>query len=396
MKAKYVLLFWISAYCNAQSPEQVLQWINTAKADNLNFYYEIPFEYKGNEIVVPITIGNQEYDYIFDTGGYNCITDAIQEKNNFPVLTTQTVGSSNKIKSKINIVKVDSLTFGGLVFRDIATLQMDFSKSPTIRCIIDGGIIGASIIKNYIWQIDYPNRKIIVTDQKEKLPGLEQAMRVPVTFNSRLMPYIDMKIGGKTEKVLFDLGSATAFSMTKKTAKRYHKSKEAILIKGGSTEGANGTIQEDIHLFKASAIEIGALEYKNKPVYYTNSNNENLIGNPIIKNYIVTMNFKENELLFLPIKETPVEGWRSFGFTFDYKEDATKVATLYEGLSAEKAGLQLSDTVIAIDGKAVDCKNECECKKALAEELEQKETLRLTVMRNNTTLDIMVKKERVF
>lgn len=397
MKAKYLFLFLMAAYGNAQSPQQVLEWINTAKTENVHFYYEIPFEYKGNEIVIPVRIGRQEYDYIFDTGGYNNITDAMQEQNKYPVLTTQTVGSSNKIKSKVNIVRVDSITVGGLVFKDIAALQLDFSKSPTIRCIIDGGIIGASIIKDYIWQIDYPNRKIIVTDQKEKLQGLEGATKVAVTFNNRLMPFIDMKIGARTEKVMFDLGSATLFSMSKKTAKRHHKQKEAILIKGGSTEGANGTIQEDIHVFKAPVIGIEALEFKNKPIYYTDSNNENLIGNPIIKNYVVTLNFKEGELFLLPIKENPPEeGWKSFGFSLDYKGGKVEVATLYKGLAADRAGLQLNDQVVAIDGKAVDCSNDCDCSKMLAEELNTKEVLKMTVVRNTATIIIEVKREQVF
>jgi len=397
MKAKYFFLFLVAAYGNAQGPQQVLEWINTARADKEQFYYEIPFEYRGNEIVIRVGIGTQEYDYIFDTGGYNNITDAIQEQNHYPVLTTQTVGSSNKLKSTINIVKVDSITVGGLVFKDIAALQLDFSKSPTIRCIIDGGIIGASIIKNYIWQIDYPNRKIIVTDQKEKLQGLEQAVRVPVTFNSRLMPYIDMKIGARTEKVMFDLGSATLFSMTRKTARRYHKSKEAILIRGGSTEGANGTIREDIHLFKAPSIGIASLDFKDRPVYYTDSNNENLIGNPIIKNYVVTLNFKENELFLLPIRENPMEeGWSSFGFSMDYKDGKAVVSTLYKGLAAERGGLQLDDQVVAIDGKPIECGNECDCRKRLAEALNGKEVLKLSVVRNTVRLEMEVRKEKVF
>lgn len=142
MKTNYLVLLLLCAVSHAQSPYQVLEWINTAKADNTDFYYEIPFEYRNNEIVIEVGIGTTKYDYIFDTGGYNNITDAIQQKNNFPVLSTQTVGSSNKLKSEINIVQTDTLTIGRLIFRNVAALQLDFSKSPTIQCTINGGLIG--------------------------------------------------------------------------------------------------------------------------------------------------------------------------------------------------------------------------------------------------------------
>lgn len=68
---------------HAQKPKEVLNWINTAQTDNKKFYFEIPFAYRNDEIVIQVRIGNQTYDYIFDTGGYNNITDAIQEKKQF-------------------------------------------------------------------------------------------------------------------------------------------------------------------------------------------------------------------------------------------------------------------------------------------------------------------------
>lgn len=396
MKLLYLSLFFLSAYAYAQKPKDVLNWINTAKSENKNFYFEIPFEYRNNEIVIQVRIGNQTYDYIFDTGGYNNVTDAIQAKNNFPILTKQTVGSSNKIKKEINIVKVDSLHIGQLVFQDIAALQMNFDESPTIKCTIDGGLIGASIIKNYIWQIDYPNKKIIVTDQIGKIASLKNAIKVPVTFNNRLMPYIEAKLNGKKEKMMFDLGSSTLFSLTEKAAKK-HGIEKAITIEGGGTEGGNGIIKEPIHIINSGKIEIQDLHYSNKPVYYTSTNNESLIGNPIIKDYIVTMNFKDDEMYFLPIKETAVnEGWSTFGFTIEYSEGKSKVATLLKDSEAAKSGLQVDDEIQAIDGQKVDCIDYCQCKKTYSMLLETNNEITLDVNKNGQIQKIKLKKQKIF
>lgn len=399
MKSRIAFFFLLvtAATVYAQKPKEVLKWINTAQAINKDFYYEIPFEYRNNEIVIKVTVGNQTYDYIFDTGGYNNITDAMQGKNNFPVLTTQTVGSSNQIKTKINIVKVDTLKIGEMVFTDIAALQMNYDNSPIIKCTIDGGLIGASIIKNYAWQIDYPNKKIIVTDQFKKLPNLQNAIKLPVTFNSRLMPYLTVKINGKKEKMMFDLGSSTLFSMTDKTAMKYANPEDIVQIEGGGTEGGNGKIDEIVSVFKAGTIEIGSIKYTNKEVLFAKSSNESLIGNAIIKDYIVTMDFKEDAIYFMPVNTiTENDGWRTFGFTMEYKDGKVRVATIFKGLQADKEGLAVGDEIMFIDGKIPECNNFCECRVELGRYLLNKSKIELTIMKNGEAKEVNIAKERVF
>lgn len=381
----------------SQKPKQVLEWINTIRSDNKDFLFEIPFEYRNNQIIIQVTIGNQAYDYIFDTGGYNDITDDIQKKNNFPVLTTQTVGSSNGIKSKINLVKVDSLKIGGLVFQDIAALQMNFDNSPVIKCTINGALIGASIIKNYVWQIDFSRKKIIVSDQLSKIPFLNQAFRIPVTFNRRLMPFIEAKLDGKKETFMFDLGSSTLFSLTQKTALKYISTKQVTEINGSRSEGGNGLLVQTAKLFKADSIEIGAIKFHNKPFLYSQAGEENIIGNPIIKNFIITLNLKDDELYLFPIPGTHLtDGWNSFGFRADYTEGKVLVTTLFKELSADKAGLKINDEIIAVNGQKIECKNYCDCLITLTKMFEENTKLVLDIKNRQTTKEITVIKDKVY
>jgi hypothetical protein len=193
-------------------------------------------------IVIKVKTGSKIYDYVFDTDGYNDITDAIQVENNFPLISSRIVGSSNRLKSKVNIVRVDSLSIGDLLITNLAALQMNFLKAPSM-CGIDGALIGASIIKNFCWQIDFPNKKMIITDDFSKVKVAGTAIKVPVTFNSRLMPYIEASLDGGTEKFMFDLGSSSLVSMTGKTAKKYITDKKMIELYGGAAEGANGMVK---------------------------------------------------------------------------------------------------------------------------------------------------------
>lgn len=381
----------------SQKPKDVLKWINSVQTVNKDFYYEIPFEYRNDHIIIKVKIGNELYDYVFDTGGYNDITDEIQGKNNFPVLTKQTVGSANQLKSSVNIVKVDSLSIGELIFKDVTALQMNFENVPSM-CGINGALIGASIIKNFSWRIDFPQKKIIVTDNFSKFPDLPNTVKVPVSFNKRLMPYIEAKMDGKPDMYMFDLGSASLFSITEKTAKKYIEGKELIEIFGGTIEGGNGTVKIPVKILKANTFEIGDfVGYTNKPVVYTKLSNENLIGNPIIKDFIVTLNFKDDELYFSQIPHTKTnDGWNSFGLNIEYKSNKLVVTTIFSGLPAEKAGLNVGDEIIAIDQQALTCSSFCDCKLIIDNILRNNSSIVFSVKKDNAISQIKLTKVKIY
>jgi hypothetical protein len=381
----------------SQKPKEVLKWINKVETDNKNFYYALPFEYRNDHIIIKVKIGNEFYDYVFDTGGYNDITDEIQNKNQFPVLTKQTVGSANRLKSNVNIINVDSFRIGELVLKNIAALQMNFENVPSM-CGINGALIGASIIKNFCWRIDFPQKKIIVTDNFSKLPDLPNTVKVPVSFNERLMPYIEAKLDGQTDMYMFDLGSSSSFSITEKTAKKHIQGKELIEIFGGVIEGGNGTAKIPVNILKANAFEISdVVRYTNKPVVYTRLSNENLIGNPIIKDYIVTLNFKDNELYFSPITPAKTnDGWNSFGLNIEYISNKLVVTTIFSGLPAQKAGLNVGDEIIAIEQQPLTCRSFCECKLIIDNILQNNSDITLSVKNDNTIKEIKLTKEKIY
>ena len=178
-----VLIFCIFINLNfSQSPKEQLKLANAGTIETSNFYKEIPFNDKFGYFIIPITIGNHTYDYIFDTGGYNTLTSEIMNKNNIPSLMEVEVGSSNQIKSKIALTKIPSVNIAGINFKDVGAFNFDFDESPQIKCYTNGGLIGKSIIKNAIWQINSQTEKIIVTDNIKKLNHLDNAIRLKVKF----------------------------------------------------------------------------------------------------------------------------------------------------------------------------------------------------------------------
>ncbi|MFL9483983.1 aspartyl protease family protein [Chitinophagaceae bacterium LWZ2-11] len=396
MRLIIVTLFIVILVFNAsaQKPQQILDWVNSATALNHNFYYELPFEYKQGEIIIKAKIGDSTYNYIFDTGGYNTVTDNIAERNNLKILTKQQTGSSNLKKTTVNIVKVDDIQIGEVVFKDLAALQLNLNNLPIISCLSNGGLIGRSIIKEYIWQIDYPRRKIIITDQFDKLPNMQQAVAIPIELDKRLTPFIRIVVNGQEERCMFDLGSSQILSFPKKQGEKYLKNEKIIEIEGAGSEGVAGTLTEVVKVVNIKTLGIGAVQLNNVATT-VQTQPDILIGSPIIKNYIVTLNYARKEIYLTQLSNPELkEGLESFGFTVRYQDGNAKVFAIYKSLPADKAGLQIGDTILSIDETPLQYNDFCDCLFTSPRLLENKNEVTLVVLKKGKEETIKLKKEK--
>jgi Aspartyl protease/PDZ domain len=388
-------LAFTHAYPQLQVAGDILKLMNNVMPESSGFYYEIPFEYPG-EIILKAEVRGKTYDFLFDTGGYTMIDAALVQDNDLAILGRQLLNSTNGLVKETEIVEAGSITIGGLSFNNVAAYCIDLANSPKLDCMVDGGIIGSAIIQNYIWQIDYPNRKIIVTDDVEKLPGMEGAIKIPVYLNGHLQPYFMSRINGRSQWLMFDTGCASLLWIGDKDAQNFIDNAPARTeILGGSVETHHGKVSDTINVFKADCV-INDLKFEGMPAFYREGSGLTLFGNPVIKDYIVTLNFAQGEMYFKPIKEKPSQGWDSFGFSLEYEEGSYKIATVIAGTSAQNLGLKPGDKVTAINGKKITCPDLCDCWEEFSQLLENADEITLTVLKKGKISQVKIKKEKIF
>ena len=108
------------------------------------------------------------------------------------------------------------------------------------------------------------------------------------------------------------------------------------------------------------SFKIGETNISNPIIYYSRSNNYNLIGTEITKHFIVTLNFQEKELYLTPLDSITNEKKKSFGFDLNRNENTIYISKIYEGLSADKAGLILNDEVLSVNGEDLEDYSFCD------------------------------------
>ena len=293
-KLIYILLL-TNSFVFGQSAKEQLSIANAAKLASKNFYDEVSYTDKLGYLTIHVKIDTSTYDYIFDTGGYNTVTSKIMENAKLSPLMEVEVGSSNKIKSKIKLSKIPSLQIGKTIFQDVGVFNLDFSASPVINCYTNGGLIGKSVIREAIWQIDYRKSVIRISDNLASMPFLDKSEKIKIELDKTLNPFLNLLINGKPEKFMLDFGYGGLISLTEKSAS-YLKSKNILTIEGEGDVSAIGVLKEKTFITSLENISIGKTELKNQVAYYSKSNNYNLLGSELTKYFIVTFNFKRRRI----------------------------------------------------------------------------------------------------
>lgn len=385
------LVISISA-THAQSAKEQLKLVNSIKLESTGFYQEIDYQDKFGYFIIPVKIGAITYDYIFDTGGFNTVTSEIMDKNGLARLMEVEVGSANKIKSQVILTKIPSLTIGGIDFKDIGAFNFDFEKAPQINCYTNGGLIGKSIIKEAVWQLNGQEKKIILIDDIDKLKNLKNAIKLKVKFDKLFNPFIKLKVNGEMKSFLLDFGYGGFISFTNSEGVKI-KSKKTIEITGEVSVGANGAVNESMFIINIESLKFGDVELSDQHAYYAKSNNYNLIGTKITDHFIVTLNFKEKELYLTPIQKTKsVPFQKSFGFDLNKKENTIYVSKMYKNQSADQSGLKLNDIVVSINGKDLSEKSYCDFYDATRAILKSDEAIVLQIKRENKIQEIKIVK----
>jgi predicted aspartyl protease len=387
-------IFSIQSFVFGQSAKEQLSIANSAKLVSKNFYDEIPFRDKLGYFTIDVKIDTSIYDYIFDTGGYNTVTTKIMENAKLQPLMEVEVGSSNKVKSKIKLSKVPLLQIGKAQFEQVGVFNFDFSSSPVINCYTNGGLIGKSVIREAVWQIDYRKSVIRVSDNLANMPNLENSEKIKIELDKTLNPFLKLMINGKQERFMLDFGFGGLISLTEKTASSI-KIRNILTIEGEGNISANGVVKEKSYVALLENINIEKSELKNKVAYFSKSNNHNLLGSELTKYFIVTLNFKDEELILTPYADTE-NNFETFGFSINLDSNKIYISKLFSGHNAQKVGLLLNDEIIGINGKPLNELSNCDSYFNVNYILRNEKEILLQIKRGEEKREFRIVKQKPF
>ena len=351
-----ILLTTILLLTNCSVEKKLVTLFKEGYIQEQSFKTKIPFEYRLGLIIIKVELNNETYDFVLDSGGVNLLSKELAEKLGTKGVITKNIGGHQEGKSQpMDFTKIKELSIGGIKFEETACGIGDFNQSLELGCIGLDGMIGANLMRLAVWEIDFRNQMITITNTKESLSLGAKTKKIPFYTDSVHKPYCTVKINEvEEENVIIDLGSVQGFNLSynnyEKIQKEVSINKKAIEY-GYPGSGYYGFVKTDTtYYLQADSFSIGEIGLDKQVLKFSKSVNPT-IGLAFFKNYDLVMNWADKEILLSPHTEYDNHTFSHMGSTLHKKDGSLRIASLIKESAAEKLGIELGDKIVEIDGK---------------------------------------------
>ncbi|MDT0689905.1 retropepsin-like aspartic protease [Salegentibacter sp. F188] len=301
MKIGKVFIYLITfILINSCSLSKATGYLKEGKTEQENFKVTFPFEMKKGWIIVPVEIKNKTYKFLLDTGTPTLVSKELAESLNMKVIDSVNASDVYNESQQNKYTRIENIKIGTVGFVGTTGLINDFNATPIWSSLNVDGFIGANLMQHAIWDIDFNQKQITITDDELKLSLPEEVIENKLFIGVGGVPAIASKINGKKVwNFTVDLGYngdiVIPFSEFKKQIENgeisdFKKSNtQSIGIYGKQNrtkESYTGVIDE---------IEFGNSTLKNVKVY-SEEYLDKAFGLDFFRNYRVILNWNSKKI----------------------------------------------------------------------------------------------------
>ena len=205
-----VLLFFINSSSQAQS-DFVFQ--------NANKRVTIPFQLIDNLIFIPLLVNGIELTFLVDSGVEETVLFSLEDKavelKNKKTIRLVGLGSKEEVEGLKSVGNtIETKNFRSTNHLVYVILNQDFNLSSHVGIPVNG-IIGYSLLKKHLVEINYRRRKIFLYNESSKIKKklARRYAQVPLSIEAS-KPYVQASIILRNQimpvKLLADLGNSDA------------------------------------------------------------------------------------------------------------------------------------------------------------------------------------------
>ncbi|GJM44482.1 MAG: hypothetical protein DHS20C21_13240 [Gemmatimonadota bacterium] len=293
-------------------------------------------------------------------------------------------------------VRMASLDVGALRLSNVPLWVQELDLvSRTIGAPVDG-ILGYPTFRSTVLTLDYPAKEVRVTPSAAPMPRAETVLRLK---GGRRRPWVELRVGDRTQTVLIDSGSGKGFSLSGDRL-RWHTEPASV----GVLTGFRGLEPLEVGRL-ADDIVVGAVRFE-RPIVRRVDDGIPLIGAEVLRHFVVTIDGPRDRIRFAPEASADARGGAEAGADTEVRADAEALARaqasadtepsasgqrdsepqvtippeplrgfgvgwkptaagmevvfLMPGGAGERGGLELGDRVVAVNGRAVLAPDRCE------------------------------------
>ena len=321
----------------------------------------IPFREVQEHVIVDVDFGDGvALPFMLDTGAPTYVTPKLAAAYGGDVIVESGGLAGGNVITWSPLMRMSDLTIGGKLPVAEPTGEIGWSSEGAFYCVTPNGLIGAPLMRNAVWQIDYNLQEITIAAVIGQLDHIDGAIAVPFTIKENTIsptPRVQLGIGNDTLEFVVDTGGGIPLTInTADLASVGIELPEDAPTSAALAGGAAGSFEMQLAA-STILIRFGDTELM-VPVTVgdgmapgANGN----IGHTFLKNFVVTFDWSTQNIYLDPLFEgntlpaLPDPSGAGIGL----QGDQLLVTSLPKGGAADQAGLTLGETVSKVNGKDV-------------------------------------------
>jgi predicted aspartyl protease len=323
---------------------------------------EAPFRATEEAIIVDVNVNGKNISCMFDTGfsGHFVLNDAIDVGKYTGTMNLRDfVGVFQAHTVDVKTIKLGQLSQttvrGEAVMQPIAHMTQSYGTHTD-------GIMGFSVIKDYVSEINFQNKKFIFhpssTDITKRKPDNKRTFLVKMEPRGARSIELETEVNGKPVHLALDTGNAF-----------YATTHKEVLVRVGLWDAnkkpeymtqafvASGPV-DSFYMFIPKAtifgVPVDESVWSIIDLPSATATDDGTVGYGFLKNFNIVIDYQRRYVWLENWTGKVAELPKSEPGMVIYQIDgAYTVVAVYKGSPAEKAGLQRGDRVLAIDGKSL-------------------------------------------
>lgn len=414
---KYIsqLLFCFALLISSNSYSQLpdfIQRLDGGTAQSGNYFGKIKFQLSENRIFLNPEIKGKTYRLLVDTYSPCLFYDYILDN-----ITPDTLDRSvqlGKAFEKTFLLpiypKFDTIKIGGVSFLGIGAMLMKSDASnPLLKYNIDG-ILGANLMKKSIWQFNFKDTILTITNKKEKLTNVEDAHIL--TFTPKPIqgsPNTIFIVNNDTINAEFDTGNDGFINAISPSIKEKIEKGDAIpwSIKLAIPVNRQDLDSIETHYYVLlDSIQIGTKMFYHIPIIAYNpkiikQGSKGSIGLEFMKNFVTTIDWFKNKIYLKEQADFNLpSNKKTFGFTCEAKNGKLLVKSIFVNSMADREGLNIDDNIVAVDGVKINSLTKGALNKLIHQisnpELSEDRMIKLTIEKQGLISEFMLRCYNLF
>ena len=327
----------------------------------------IPFLYHGHLIVRSTINDSIDSNIVFDTGAADLfgVDSVFLVRSRWkPQRIGDAITGGGAGKAKVKIIEDRTKVKIGSIDENYGIVPI-LKLRDVLHCHVDG-ICGIRDIVDYPFEINFEHHYL--KRYKKGLPNTDGYIKLPIRYmNNRIMLQAETIIKSDSVKgwYVMDTGSPSTVDFTAQAVKQYQLDSISgkRYISDAMQFGIGEKEKELIVDMMSDLIIIGSDTIRKKAISYipegTGSFSDRpyigVIGNDIWENYNIIIDISDRSLYLLRFKEISVNK-PTYDYGFRNRTDICRgwvVSWLTRNGDAVRAGMELGDTIVAVNGKDV-------------------------------------------